>query len=32
MTVDEQATNSIGIVGRSLEAGEDEFDEDDLAV
>ncbi len=30
MTVDEQAANSVGIIGRSFEAGEEEFDEDEL--
>jgi len=31
MTVGEQAANSVGITGRSFEAGEEEFDEDELA-
>jgi hypothetical protein len=31
MTVVEQAANSIGITGRSFEAGEEEFDENELA-
>jgi hypothetical protein len=30
MTVEEQAANSVGVTGRSFEAGEDEFDEDEL--
>jgi len=32
MTVDEQASNSIGVTTRSFEVGEDEFDEDELAA
>jgi hypothetical protein len=31
MTVNEQVANSVGVAGRSFEAGEDEFDEDELA-
>lgn len=30
MTVNEQAANSVGVTERSFEAGEDEFDEDEL--
>jgi len=30
MTVDEQAASSVGVTGRSFEAGADEFDEDEL--
>jgi hypothetical protein len=30
MTVDEQAATSVGVTGRSFEAGADEFDEDEL--
>jgi hypothetical protein len=32
MTVVEQAANSIGVAGRSFEAGDEEFDEDELAA
>jgi len=31
MTVDEQATNSVGVMSRSFEVGEEYFDDDDLA-
>jgi hypothetical protein len=31
MTVNEQVANSVGATGRSFEAGEEEFDEDELA-
>lgn len=31
MTVDEQATNSIGVTSRNFGVGEENFDEDDLA-
>ena len=31
MTVVEQASNSIGVTGRTFEVGEDDFDEDELA-
>jgi len=30
MTTGEQAANSVGIIGRTFETGEDEFDEDEL--
>jgi hypothetical protein len=32
MTTDEQAANCVGVIGRTFEAGEDEFDEDELTV
>jgi hypothetical protein len=32
MRVDEQAANSVGVTGRSFEAGEEEFDEDELTA
>ena len=31
MTVVEQASNSIGVTGRTFEIGEDDFDDDELA-
>jgi hypothetical protein len=31
MTVVEQASNSIGVTGRTFEVGEDDFDDDELA-
>jgi hypothetical protein len=32
MTADEQCANSIGVTARSFEVGDDEFDEDELAI
>jgi hypothetical protein len=32
MTVNEQASNSVGIAERTFEVGENEFDEDELAL
>jgi hypothetical protein len=31
MTVVEQASNSVGVTGRTFETGEDHFDDDELA-
>ncbi len=31
MTVVEQASNSVGVTGRTFEIGEDDFDDDELA-
>lgn len=31
MTIDEQLANSVGVAARSFEAGENEFDDDELA-
>ncbi len=31
MTIDEQSANSVGVAARSFEAGENEFDDDELA-
>jgi hypothetical protein len=31
MTVVEQASNSVGVTGRTFETGEDDFDDDELA-
>jgi hypothetical protein len=31
MTIVEQASNSVGVTGRTFEIGEDDFDDDELA-